>query len=157
MAFVLGRRSLEELDGVHSDLVAVVKRAIEITPQDFSVHDGIRTLDEQKELVKSGASKTLKSRHITGHAVDLVPYINGKLRWEWEPIYQIAEAVRTAALEVKIPIRWGGAWDVLLTSTDEPTEDIVTDYVERRRSEGKKAFIDGPHYELPKSDYAEND
>jgi peptidoglycan L-alanyl-D-glutamate endopeptidase CwlK len=81
MSFILGQRSLSELEGVHSDLVAVVKRAIEITPQDFSVHDGIRTIEQQKELVKSGASKTLNSRHITGHAVDLVPYINGKLRW----------------------------------------------------------------------------
>jgi len=154
MSYKLGQKSLAELEGVHSDLVKVVKRAIEITPQDFSVHDGIRTLDEQKELVKSGASKTLKSRHITGHAVDLVPYINGKLRWEWEPIYQIAEAVRTAAEELQINIRWGGAWDVLLTSEDEPTEDIVSGYVERKRSEGKKAFIDGPHYELPKSEYS---
>jgi len=156
MSYKLGQKSLAELEGVHSDLVKVVKRAIEITPQDFSVHDGIRTLDEQKELVKSGASKTLKSRHITGHAVDLVPYINGKLRWEWEPIYQIAEAVRTAAEELQVNIRWGGAWDVLLTSVDEPTEDIVSGYVERKRSEGKKAFIDGPHYELPKSEYSEN-
>ncbi|HED32741.1 MAG TPA: M15 family peptidase [Gammaproteobacteria bacterium] len=153
MIFVPGERSLNELKGVHSDLVAVVKRAIEITPQDFSVHDGIRTLEEQKNLVSSGASKTLNSRHITGHAVDLVPYINGKLRWEWEPIYQIAEAVRTAAEELQVQIRWGGAWDILLTSSDEPTEDIVSAYVERRRSEGKRAFIDGPHYELPKSIY----
>ena len=155
MAFKLGKRSLKELEGVHTDLVAVVKRAIEVTPQDFSVHDGIRTLEEQKKLVRSGASKTLKSRHISGHAVDLVPYINGKLRWEWEPIYQIAEAVRTAAQELEVPIRWGGAWDILLTSTDDPTEDIISGYVERRRSEGKKAFIDGPHYELPKSEYPE--
>jgi len=155
MVFRLGKRSLQELEGVHSDLVAVVKRAIKITPQDFSVHDGIRTLDEQKQLVRSGASKTLKSRHLTGHAVDLVPYINGKLRWEWEPIYQIAEAVRSAAEELEIPIRWGGAWDLLLTSSDEPTEDLVTGYIERRRSEGKKAFIDGPHYELPKAQYPE--
>ncbi len=153
MAYKLGKKSLKELNGVHSDLIAVVSLAIAITPQDFSVHDGIRTLKEQKQLVKSGASKTLKSRHLTGYAVDLVPYINGKLRWEWEPIYQIAEAVRTAAEELNISIRWGGAWDILLTSTNEPTEDIVFDYVARRRNEGKRAFIDGPHYELPKSEY----
>jgi len=153
MAYALGKKSNAELDGVHSDLVQIVRRAIEITPQDFSVHDGIRTLEEQKQLVKSGASKTLKSRHITGHAVDLVPYINGKLRWEWEPIYQIAEAVRTAADELEISLRWGGAWDTLLTSTDEPTEDMVSAYVDKKRSEGKRAFIDGPHYELPVSEY----
>lgn len=151
--YKLGSRSLKELDGVHEDLIKVVKRAIEITAQDFSVHDGIRTLEEQKKLVERGASKTLQSRHITGHAVDLVPYINGKLRWEWEPIYIIADAVKTAAREFDIPIRWGGCWDVPFTDSNETPEDLVTDYIARRRSEGKRAFVDGPHYELPISAY----
>lgn len=153
MSYVLGKKSRSELKGVHSDLVAVVERAIELTPQDFSVHDGIRTIEQQKELVKSGASKTLNSRHISGHAVDLVPYINGKLRWEWEPIYQIADAVRLAANELEIPLRWGGAWDIQLTSSDDSPDDIVSDYVARRKKAGKKAFIDGPHYELPRGEY----
>ncbi|MDX8126738.1 M15 family metallopeptidase [Methylomonas sp. OY6] len=151
--FKLGEKSLKELNGVHADLVAVVKRAIELTSQDFSVHDGIRTLAEQQKLVQSGASQTLDSRHITGHAVDLVPYINGKLRWEWEPIYKIADAVRTAAKELNVPIRWGGAWDVTLTNTDEAPEDLVADYTALRKKAGKKAFIDGPHFELPKAKY----
>lgn len=151
--YVLGRKSRNELIGVHADLVKVVNRAIEITSIDFSVHDGIRTIEEQTALVKSGASRTLESRHITGHAVDLIPIIKGKMCWDWEPIYQIAEAVRKAALELKIPIRWGGSWDVLLTSTTGATKDIVSNYVKRRKEKKKKAFIDGPHYELPKSKY----
>jgi peptidoglycan L-alanyl-D-glutamate endopeptidase CwlK len=151
--FKLGNRSLKELEGVHADLVAVVKRAIEITVQDFSVHDGIRTLEDQRRLVERGASQTLNSRHITGHAVDLVPYINGRLRWEWDPIYDIAEAVRIAAREKDIPLRWGGAWDVILTEMDDSPEDLVIDYTARRRRAGKKAFVDGPHYELPKTMY----
>jgi len=151
--FTLGAKSLIELEGVHAELVSVVKRAIELTVQDFSVHDGIRTLMEQQNLVNAGASRTLKSRHLTGHAVDLVPYINGQLRWEWEPIYKISDAVRTAAHELGVPIRWGGAWDRLLTETDDPTEDMVADYVARRRKAGKRAFIDGPHYELPSEEY----
>ncbi|MBD9355930.1 M15 family metallopeptidase [Methylomonas albis] len=152
-SFKLGEKSLKELNGVHTDLVAVVKRAIELSVQDFSVHDGIRTLEEQKELVRQGASQTLDSRHITGHAVDLVPYINGKLRWEWEPIYKIADAVRIAANELGIPIRWGGAWDVAFTETTDSPADLVADYVARRKKAGKKAFIDGPHFELPKTKY----
>ena len=152
--FKLGKRSRKELEGVHSDLVAVVERAIELTVQDFSVHDGIRTLDDQRRLVERGASKTLNSRHISGHAVDLVPYINGKLRWEWEPIYDIAEAVRFAAMEQGIPIRWGGAWDRRLTDEEIAPEDIVSDYVTRRKNAGKRAFIDGPHYELPRDIYS---
>lgn len=150
--FELGAGSLKELEGVHADLVSVVKRAIELTVQDFSVHDGIRTLEQQKKLVESGASQTLDSRHITGHAVDLVPYINGKLRWEWEPVYRIADAVRLAAKELAIPLRWGGAWDVDFTSSTERPEELVNDYAARRKKAGKKAFLDGPHYELPVSD-----
>jgi peptidoglycan LD-endopeptidase CwlK len=151
--FILGEKSLKELAGVHPDLVAVVKRAIEITVQDFSVHDGIRTLEEQRRLVASGASQTLESRHITGHAVDLVPYINGKLRWEWDPIHNIADAVRTVAKELGIPIRWGGAWDRPFTETNDLPEDMVADYSARRRRAGKKAFLDGPHFELPTRQY----
>ncbi|WP_293373740.1 M15 family metallopeptidase [Nevskia sp.] len=151
--YKLGKRSLSELEGVHPDLVKVVLRAIELTTQDFAVHDGIRTLAEQKELLARGASETLDSRHITGHAVDLVPLINGKLRWEWTPIYRIAEAVRVAAREVGVPLRWGGAWDVTFTSETDSPEDLVADYTARRRAAGKKAFIDGPHYELPRALY----
>ena len=152
--FKLGAASLKELKGVHKDLVAVVKRAIELTVQDFSVHDGNRTLAEQKKYLASGTSQTLDSRHLNGHAVDLVPYINGKLRWEWEPIYKIAEAVRQAAKELNVPIRWGGAWDIDFTESTGSPEDLTAEYVARRRKKGvKKVFIDGPHFELPKSKY----
>jgi peptidoglycan L-alanyl-D-glutamate endopeptidase CwlK len=151
--FTLGKSSLKELQGVHSDLVKVVKRAIDLTVQDFSVHDGIRTLDEQKRLVTSGASQTLDSRHITGHAVDLVPYVNGKLRWEWPPIYIIADSVRMAARELGTPLRWGGAWDIDFTESTETPEDLVVAYIARRKRAGLRAFIDGPHYELPRAIY----
>ena len=151
--FKLGTRSRAELKGVHPDLVAVVERAIQLTVQDFGVHDGTRTLAEQKKFVASGASKTLDSRHLTGHAVDLVPFINGQLRWEMEPIYRIADAVRIAANELGIPIRWGGAWDVMLTEETDPPDELVDDYVARRKVAGKKPFIDGPHYELPRARY----
>lgn len=123
--FKLGTTSLRELDRVHADLVAVVQRAIVLTAQDFSVHDGIRTLADQQRLVAKGASQTLDSRHQTGHAVGLAPYINDKLRWEWEPIYMIADGVRVATQELKIPLRWGGAWDIDFTASSESTEDRV--------------------------------
>lgn len=151
--FKLDKRSLDELERVHADLVAVVHRAIELSPQDFAVHDGTRTIEEQRRLVASGAAQTLDSRHLTGHAVDLVPYVNGKLRWEWPPIYVIADAVRTAARELGVPLRWGGAWDIDFTASSDSPEDLVHDYTGRRRAAGLRAFIDGPHYELPKSRY----
>jgi len=155
MTYILGNRSRTELEGVHPDLIAVVRRAIELTPVDFSVHDGIRTRAEQQELVDRGASRTMNSRHITGHAVDLVPYINGRLRWEWEPIYGIAEAVRQAADELNVHIRWGGCWKIFTSGeyASTPVRQLVEDYVARRRAQGRSAFIDGPHYELPRNLY----
>lgn len=151
--FSFGERSESELKGVHADLVRVVRRALELTVQDFGVHDGLRTLAEQQKLVESGASRTLDSRHLSGHAVDLVPYVNGKLRWEWEPIYKVADAVRRAARELQVPLVWGSAWDVVFTDTDEPPQDVSADYAARRRKAGKTAFLDGPHFELPRSSY----
>jgi peptidoglycan L-alanyl-D-glutamate endopeptidase CwlK len=147
--FKLGVRSLQELEGVHGDLVLVVKRAIEITPIDFSVVDGLRTLEEQKVYVAKGASHTLKSRHLTGHAVDLVGYIGNKVRWETELLCKVATAMRAAAQELDVSIRWGGNWDVDLKSTEGSTEDLIQDYIRKRLEQGKKPFVDAPHYELP--------
>lgn len=157
MAYVLGAKSLAELEGVDPRLVLVVKRTIEICPQDFAVHDGLRTEAEQTELVRKGASQTMNSMHRRqadgfGHAVDLVPYINGKLRWEWPPIYTIAAAVKFAAAEKRVPIRWGGCWEFLSQikgSTADDMEKAVEAYGAARRRAGKKAFTDGPHFEIP--------
>ena len=156
MAFVLGSKSKAELKGVHPLLIELVNRSIEITEQDFSVHDGLRTEAEQQEYVRRGVSKTMNSKHRVqkdgfGHAVDLVPYINGKLRWEWKPIFVIASAVHTAACEIGVPLIWGGVWDREFNALEGKPADMeraVNSYVARRRAMGKTAFIDGPHYEL---------
>ena len=157
MAYALGAKSLKELTGVHPDLVGVVKRAIVLTPVDFSVHDGIRSDIEQLNLYRAGASQLdgtkSRSKHQLqddglGHAVDLVPYINGKLRWEWEPIYLIADAIREAAEEAGVRIRWGGHWAELTGTGETDPRHLVERYVTFRRSKGLKAFIDGPHYEI---------
>lgn len=156
MAYALGAGSRRELAGVHPRLVAVVERAIMLTTQDFTVHDGLRTEAEQRDYVARGVSKTMKSLHMRqadghGHAVDLVPFINGKLRWEWKPIYVIAAAVRQAAAELGVPLIWGGVWDKPLAdlpATAAGIEAAVAAYVNRRRKAGKSAFIDGPHFEL---------
>ena len=156
MGYAFGAISKLELQGVHPDLVAVAQKAIAISSQDFAVHDGLRTLVEQEKLKAKGAAMTLNSMHLKqpdgyGHAMDLVPYINGKLRWEWGPIYLIASAVHEAASELDVPLKWGGVWDRLfndLNGSSESLEDEVQNYVQRRKAEGKKAFIDGPHYQL---------
>lgn len=156
MAYSLGAKSRAELKGVHPDLIRVVERAIEITTQDFSVHDGLRTEAEQREYVRTGASKTMNSMHRTqadgyGHAVDLVPFINGKLRWEWPAIYPIAAAVWQASRELGVPIRWGGPWAdmaTIKTGTPAAMKQAVDAYAAARRRAGKSAFLDGPHFEL---------
>ncbi|MGL4231669.1 MAG: M15 family metallopeptidase [Casimicrobium sp.] len=151
--FVLGTRSRRELQGVHADLVAVVERAIEITPIDFAVSDGIRTIDEQRKLVETGASQTMDSRHLTGHAVDLVPFVGNKVRWETALIFQIALAMRAAAQETSVPIRWGGCWAPWLTATDRLPEDMVNEYVATKRAAGERPFVDAWHFELPRERY----
>jgi len=145
--FSFGERSLRELEGVHPELVALVHRALELSEQDFAVHDGIRTREEQEKLLIAGASQTLESKHLTGDAVDLVPVIAGKLRWEWEPIYTIAKAVREAARELNVKIRWGAAWDINYTNSLDTPEAVADAYVARRKAAGKKPFLDGPHFE----------
>lgn len=126
MTFKLSERSLRKLEGVHDDLVKVVKRAIEITEVDFAVTEGLRTKKRQEELVKAGASKTMKSRHLTGHAVDLAAVVGSEIRWDWSLYPKIANAVKKAAYELDVPIEWGGDW---------------------------KTFKDGPHFQLTWEEY----
>lgn len=162
--FALGSKSRQSLSGVHPDLVRVVERAIEVTPVDFQVYEGLRTRARQAKLVASGASQTMDSRHLPGsdglgRAVDLVPLIDfdgdgkAELRWDWNLCYRVADAVRRASLELQVPIRWGGVWDKTLADLAGDMEDEVAGYVTRRKAAGKKAFLDGPHFELPASIY----
>lgn len=124
--FSLSARSLKALAGVHSDLVRVVRRAIALTDTDFIVTEGLRTLSRQRQLVAAGASQTMRSRHLTGHAVDLAAMVSGKIRWDW-PLYpKLAAAMKKAASEEGVPLEWGGDW---------------------------KSFKDGPHFQLPWEKY----
>lgn len=145
--FVLSSTSIARLNGVDDRLVRVVKRALELSTQDFAVLEGLRTKEHQRELVRKGASQTMNSNHITGRAVDLVPIVDGKVSWDWRYYYPIAEAMRKAAKELGIQVKWGGSWEVLNT-TDAPTTKLVENYVATRRKQGRKAFTDGPHFEL---------
>ena len=124
--FKLSAKSLSRLEGVHPDLVKVVHRAIENSTVDFAILEGLRTPERQQQLVKAGASLTLKSRHLTGHAVDLGAIVGGQVRWDWPLYYKISEAMKDAARDLKVPITWGGDWTM---------------------------FKDGPHFELNRKTY----
>ena len=123
MSFILSQKSMRRLEGVNPALVQVVKRAIQITPIDFIVVEGLRTKERQTYLVEKGASKTMNSRHLTGDAVDLAPIVDNKVSWDWKHFYPLAEAVKEAAKQVKVEVEWGGDWT---------------------------SFKDGPHWQLPR-------
>lgn len=121
--YQLGNKSRKKLEGVHPDLVKVVERAIEITEQDFTVLEGLRDIERQRELVNTGKSTTMNSRHLTGHAVDIAPW---PISWDWDYFYPIADAMKQAAEELEVDLEWGGDW---------------------------KSFPDGPHYQLSRKAY----
>lgn len=154
MIFTFGQRSESELRGVHPDLVAVVRRALELTAVDFAVHDGLRTDAEQAEYVRTGVSKTMNSKHLLqhdgyGHAVDLVPYVNGKLRWEWPVCYQVAAAVKQATVEFGLVLTWGGVFDSRLNDLGPNLSTEVDSYTDRFVAKhGRKPFLDAPHFEM---------
>ncbi|CAM8627115.1 L-Ala-D-Glu_peptidase_like domain containing protein [Comamonadaceae bacterium] len=126
MTYALSTKSQDRLKGVHPRLVAVVKLAITLSEVDFAVLEGVRTVERQKELLAAGASQTMRSRHLTGHAVDLGAIVGGQVRWDW-PLYdKIAVAVKAAAKQLSTPIEWGGDWTSLK---------------------------DGPHFQLAWRDY----
>lgn len=126
MTYALGAASLAKLTGVHPDLVKVVKLAIGNTPQDFTVTEGLRTKARQVYLVQTGKSKTMNSRHLTGHAVDLAPVVGGTISWDWAHFWPIVKAMEDAAAELHIPIEAGARW---------------------------RSFPDGPHYQLDWKSY----
>jgi peptidoglycan L-alanyl-D-glutamate endopeptidase CwlK len=149
--YELSKRSLEKLEGVDIDLVTVVCDAIKLTTIDFGVVQGLRTIEEQKELVAKGASQTMKSKHLDGKAVDLMAYVNGKGCWELNVYDELAEAMAEAAVENNVGIRWGGAWSVPdIREWNGTMEDAMQSYIDLRRSQGKRPFIDAPHFELIK-------
>ena len=149
MPFKLSSSSLKKLEGIDPRLAAVVKRAIEITKVDFGVTEGLRTLATQKKYVAAGKSQTMNSKHLTGDAVDLVAYVGSKISWEEKLYDDLADAMKQAAKEKGVALRWGAAWQVDdITKFNGTMEQATIQYIDLRRSQGKRPFIDGPHFEL---------
>lgn len=124
--FKFSQRSENNLKGVNPDLVKIVRRALQLSPVDFGITEGLRTVERQRQLVATGKSQTMNSRHITGHAVDVFAYPTSAGSWEWKYYEQIATAFKQAAKELNIPVEWGGNW---------------------------KTLKDGPHFQLPHAKY----
>ena len=125
---VFSRRSETNLAGVHPDLVRVMRRAHDPLVAAFMTTEGYGARHRQEALLGEGKPKSMRSRHLTGHAVDVAAWIEGKVSWDWPHYEVIARAAKQAGAELGVPVEWGGDWT---------------------------SFKDGPHFQLPKSTYPE--
>jgi peptidoglycan L-alanyl-D-glutamate endopeptidase CwlK len=149
MAFRFSTRSQEKLIGVDSELKEIVSLAITYTKIDFGVIEGLRTEKRQRALVESGASQTMKSKHLEGRAVDLMAYVDGRGCWELNVYDNIADAMKRAAIEIDVAVRWGAAWTVTdICEWNGTMEEAMNSYIDTRRGQGRRPFIDAPHFEL---------
>lgn len=126
MSITLDARAEAKLQGIHPDLVRVVHKAAAMSDMDFTILEGLRTLERQKQLLAKHATTTMKSRHLTGHAVDIAPTIDGGIRWDWPLYYKLAPIIKAAAAAEGVKIEWGGDW---------------------------RTFKDGPHWQLGWKEY----
>ena len=154
MAFKLSGRSLGKLEGVHPVLVDTVKRAIEVSSVDFGVIYGVRSLAEQKRLYEAKRSQTMKSKHLVqedgySHAVDLMAYDGSNPSWDIVMYDDIADAMKAAAIETGAKICWGAAWQIDdIAKWDGTMEQAMNAYIDLRRSQSRRPFIDGPHFQV---------
>lgn len=151
MTFALGTTSEAHLVGVQPKLICCVRYAIKRTQQDFTVFEGLRSIERQRELVAKGASRTLDSYHLDGFAVDLVPWIAGRAQWQPAPCIEVARMMQQASWDLAVRLVWGAVWDRELGSLDAADLDGEVDaYVARykRAHPDKKPLIDYPHFQL---------
>jgi len=149
MTFKLSTRSTDRMAGIEPDLIEMVKTAITLTKVDFGVTCGMRTLAEQEALVAKGASQTMKSKHLEGRAVDLVAYVGSNVTWALNMYDELADAMADAARIHGVAVKWGAAWSVgNIADWDGSMEEAMNSYVDLRRSQGRRPFIDAPHFEM---------
>lgn len=140
--FKFSKRSLSKLEGLNPSLVAVAHKAISYTTVDFGVTEGLRTIDRQRKLYELGATKILNSKHLIGHAIDVVAYVGNRISWEFPLYADIAEAFKMSAIDLSVGIRWGGMWDI--NDIRCTKESLFYLYSQKE----KRGLIDGPHFEL---------
>ena len=121
MGYILSKKSKERLKGVDSSLIKLMEESIKESPYDFGITEGIRTPERQKQLYDEGKSKTLKSKHLVGKAVDIAILVDGNITWDKKYYQEVAEHIKKIAKKLGVDIRWGGEF---------------------------KNFFDGPHFEL---------
>ena len=150
----LSARCELRMAGVHEDLVRVVRNAAGRGARfQVTADGGVRTLERQRQLLAEGKTKTLNSRHLTGHAVDVVPLDDaGNVSWAWSLFFPLADAFRAASIAEGVPLVWGGAWGQLMQDYATAKAGQAA-YVAGMREERRKPFLDGPHFELFRGRY----
>tara|TARA_X000001388_G_scaffold39198_1_gene27685 strand:+ start:512 stop:979 length:468 start_codon:yes stop_codon:yes gene_type:complete len=154
MVYHLSKKSYKRLEEVNPQLVETVEEAIKLSGVDFGVIYGVRTLAEQQKLYEAGRSQTMRSKHLlqdddTSHAVDLMAYDGKNPSWELVMYDDIADAMQMASKKTGAVIRWGAAWHIDdISKWDGTMEAAMNAYIDLRRSQGRRPFIDGPHFEL---------
>lgn len=149
MAFKLSKKSKDKLEGVDNDLIKLAEFAISVSTVDFGISEGLRTVERQKELVEQKRSQTMKSLHLEGKALDVFAFINGEVCWELTVYDEIADAFAMASRAKDIPCMWGAAWTVPDIGQWEGTmEQAMHSYIDLRRSQSRRPFLDGPHFQL---------
>ena len=147
MPFKLSDRSLKKLEGVNAMLTRCVQDAILKTTVDFGVTEGLRSQQRQQQLYDQKRSQTLLWKHIDGNAIDLVAYIGSEVCWEIGVYDEIADAMKASAKAIGLPLRWGAGWHKNLTDHEGTAEDLMNEYIDLRRSQNRRPFIDCPHFE----------
>jgi peptidoglycan L-alanyl-D-glutamate endopeptidase CwlK len=158
VTFAPGVVSRERLQGCDLDLARTIRFAYTLVTVDFSVFETLRSFERQKELVTSGASRTMASHHLAGsdgkaYAADLVPFIGGRLQWQTGPCVAVAQAMHRACRHTSTTVTWGAVWDRLLRDLDPADlEGEIERYVDRYRAahEGARPLVDYPHFQVPR-------
>jgi len=156
MGFKFGTKSLSKLEGVHPDLVEIMKLAVSKSTIDFGISEGVRSKSRQALLVKSGASTTMNSKHIiqesTGfsHAVDMYTIVDGRACWELDTYALAGEAIVKSAKKLGINnLSWGACWHIKdVAGCNMACSDMIQDYISTRSKQGRKIFMDAPHWQL---------
>ena len=151
MSWEFGKRSLLYLSQVHPDLEKLAVQALIYSPVEFEISEGVRDNKRQAALFAAGATHTMRSRHLTGHALDVAAYVDGKLRWDFNLYQQIAVAFGKASDQLKIPVEWGAVWQPIHETSD--LAHMIAEYTAACKRDGKNPLIDGPHFQLPWSTY----
>lgn len=146
--FRFSKASNDKLDQVDENLAKVFRHILPKSPFDLSILEGLRSIERQEALYKAGKSKTMRSKHLKGHAVDVGVWYDGKITWDLDKYVMVADCVNIYLPELYLngwSLRWGGAWHASFPNKEQTAQQMMDEYQDK--SEGR-GFIDAIHWEI---------